>query len=233
MEQSFKQNKSRHKKTIWIADAIHIARVGMRNITTSTKVRASIKEVGSFDELTLKCKHATANGQHFYIGDSQLSVDTGIVDIVQELIALNPNTHFLFLTNVDARVFESVAFESLKMTNVDCTFVSKDDKGLEQKIKEWLLSRKQCQKYQCEQIEERIVKDRTYRIRLSNQEFNILCDLLEGKSRQQLAECFQIKYPTVATYINRIYKKLGVRNINDLHMVATELGGMENMRLYK
>lgn len=233
MQQPFTQRKNRNKKTIWIADTTQIARIGMRNIASSVRMRATIKEVASFEELAVKCKDVVAGGKHFYIGDSQLSADTGIVDIVREMTFLDPETHFLFLTNVDARIFEPVAFEPLAMAEVDCTFISKDDRDVEQKVKEWFLSRKKGK----EVLEEGHpmsdgIRRFPNRSRLSKREFSILEGLLAGQSRQRIADQLQLKYPTVATYIDRIYRKMGVKSLHDVFLVATELGGVEKMKLY-
>jgi|GEM_PF-2695725 len=226
MKKTFTQHKSRIKKTIWIADTSPVVRTGLRDIISSIRTQVVVKEVAAFDQFAPKHKDCLSDRQHFYIGDTQLSANTGMIDIVRELTAVDPHTQFLFLTNVDARIFEPLAFEPVAMASADCTFISKNDRDIIQKVEAWLLSRVK----QPSTAAQPAASSSGHR--LSERESCILKHLLSGQSRKCIAEHLQIKYPTVATYVDRICRKLGVRDLNHAVKVADELGGADRMAVY-
>ncbi|OIQ00117.1 MAG: hypothetical protein AUK35_02970 [Zetaproteobacteria bacterium CG2_30_46_52] len=59
---------------------------------------------------------------------------------------------------------------------------------------------------------------------LSKQELEMLRMLAKGCSREEMASVSEISVNTVATYLKRIYKKLGVNSKNEAVFEAAQLG---------
>ena len=228
--------KSKHiKKTIWIADTSAVVRIGLRDIVSSVGKKAAITEISSFDELIRETGKDIFNRKLYYIGDTKLSAETGIIDIIRKVVKAGQEAHFLFFTDLDIRIFETLAFEPLVMAKIDCEFISKNDRDFREKISTWLLSRMEHKRNLTEQSETSQAMEQTAFDRytcLSTQEIKVLKGLIGGKTRAQIAHKLKIKYPTVITYIDRIYRKMGVKTLRDAVMITTELGGIENIAVY-
>lgn len=228
--------KSRYiKKTIWIADTTAVVRIGLRDIISSVRKKASVREISSFDELIHETGKASSDRKLYYVGDTKLSTETGIIDIIRRLVLTGQEVHFLFFTDLDIRIFETLAFEPLVMAKIDCEFISKNDRDFREKIIAWLLSRmghKRNLPKNSQTLQAPGQTDFDRYTFLTAQEIKVLSGLISGKTRAQIAHKLKIKYPTVATYVDRIYRKMGIRNLRDAAMVTAELGGMEKLQIY-
>jgi two-component system invasion response regulator UvrY len=207
-------------KLILLADDHVIIRRGIKLLLDNYFNREPFVEADSTKAiLTQLTQHPITH----MILDMQL-VDANVMEIFPFIKKNYPHIHILIYT------MSSESIYGLKMLQMGAlSFLNKqsDEKEVVRALDLFFRG----QPYLSQHLQELVLDKKSQKnnslCSLSERELSVLGRLLKGESVKDISANLDLKATTVATYKARIYEKLGVTNLIDLHSVA-ELNNYQN-----